>query len=93
MATFDYSNQLRFTGTGYLDAFTMPVESYEKLASIPRKQRFEGLEIVVLHDEKSDGGMSKYWLSGGTSNACWVKKEYGGSCSVTVDGDDQENNF
>lgn len=92
MATITYSNQLKFTGAGYLDANVMPVKDYTELKKIPMKKRFEGFEIVVLEDENSGGNQAKYWLVGGITNACWKKKEYGGGGELPIEGDDVENN-
>lgn len=70
MAIINYTDQLKYTGKGYLDAKMMPVKSVSDLKSIPRTQRFEGLTITVLND----GEPMDYWLVGGTSDSNWVKK-------------------
>lgn len=65
----------KFLNSGlYLDSKMQPVKTINELHNIPMKQRFVGMEVVVLED---DGKMSKYWLEGGTKNTCWKKKSYG----------------
>jgi predicted nuclease with TOPRIM domain len=51
----------------------MPVNSVEDLKKISLTQRFEGLTITVLND----GNPQDYWLVGGITNGCWVKKSFG----------------
>lgn len=70
MAIINYTDQLKYTGKGYLDSKMMPVNTYSDLQNIPRPQRFEGLTITVLNN----GNPQDYWLIGGTSNSCWVPK-------------------
>lgn len=70
MAIINYTDQLKYTGKGYLDSKMMPVNTFSDLQNIPRPQRFEGLTITVLNN----GNPQDYWLIGGTSNSCWVPK-------------------
>lgn len=70
MAIINYTDQIKYTGKGYLDAKMMPVKTFEDLKAIPPTQRFEGLTIVVLND----GNPQDYWLIGGVSNSCWKPK-------------------
>lgn len=70
MAIINYTDQIKYTGKGYLDAKIMPVKTFEDLKAIPPTQRFEGLTIVVLND----GNPQDYWLIGGISNSCWKPK-------------------
>lgn len=91
MVELTYSNQLRYTGAGYLDSKMQPVDTYDSLLRIPKSQRFVGMEIVVLSDEKNNGHQTKYWLNGGTANANWEKKENdNGDVSFDISGDDVE---
>lgn len=89
MAEINYLNQVKYTGSGYLDAKMQPVETYDDLLKIPRSQRFIGLEIVVVSDTKNSGGkQAKYWLKGGTANSNWeIKKN---DVSIPISGDDVE---
>ena len=48
MAIINYTDQLKYTGKGYLDAKMMPVETVDDLKKISLTQRFEGLTITVL---------------------------------------------
>jgi hypothetical protein len=50
MAIINYTDQLRYSGKGYIDAKMMPVKSFDDLKAFPMTQRFEGLTIVVLND-------------------------------------------
>ena len=70
MEIINYTDQLKYTGKGYLDSKMMPVNTFSDLQNIPRPQRFEGLTITVLNN----GNPQDYWLIGGTSNSCWVPK-------------------
>lgn len=70
MAIINYTDQIKYTGKGYLDAKMMPVASVEELNKISRTQRFEGLTITVLNN----GNPQDYWLIGGTANSNWVPK-------------------
>lgn len=87
MATVNYSNQLKYTGKGYIDAIMQPVATYDDLKSIPTKSRFVGLEVVVLNDETHDNKQMKYWLKGGILNGNWTPME---SESLMVTGNDTE---
>lgn len=70
MAIINYTDQIKYTGKGYLDAKMMPVKTYDDLKAIQMSQRFEGLTIVVLND----GNPQDYWLVGGITNSCWQPK-------------------
>ena len=70
MAIINYTDQIKYTGKGYLDVKMMPVASVEELNKISRTQRFEGLTITVLNN----GNPQDYWLIGGTANSNWVPK-------------------
>lgn len=70
MAIINYTDQIKYTGKGYLDAKMMPVKKYDDLKTIQMSQRFEGLTIVVLND----GNPQDYWLVGGITNSCWQPK-------------------
>lgn len=88
MAEINYLNQVRYTGSGYLDAKMQPVATYDDLLKIPRSQRFIGLEVVVLSDTKNGNGkQTKYWLKNGTANSNWVIKN---DSSLSITGDDVE---
>ena len=78
MAIINYTDQLKYTGKGYLDSKMMPVNTFSDLQNIPRPQRFEGLTITVLNN----GNPQDYWLIGGTSNSCWICAE----CSASAEG-------
>lgn len=99
MAKISYSNQIHYTGNGYLDADIMPVNTYADLLKYPMTKRFPGLEIVVLHDENNEGTQQNYWLDGGIENSCWVCNTGGGSTDTNikidfywkVEGDSDEN--
>lgn len=70
MAIINYTDQLRYSGKGYIDAKMMPVKSFDDLKAFPMTQRFEGLTMVVLND----GSPQDYWLVGGITNSCWQPK-------------------
>lgn len=74
MAIINYTDQLKYTGRGYLDAKMMPVNTVDDLKNISLTQRFEGLTITVLND----GNPQDYWLVGGITNKCWIPKTNGG---------------
>lgn len=71
MAIINYSDQMRFTGKGYLDSKMMPVKTTNDLKNVPLGQRFEGLTITVLNE----GNPQDYWLVGGITNGYWVQKK------------------
>ena len=71
MAVKLYSDQIKFSGKGYIDSKMQPVEKIEDLNSIPRSQRFIGLTITVLNGR--DGKPTDYWLE--TSISQWVEKK------------------
>lgn len=77
MAIINYTDQIRYTGKGYLDAKMMPVKSVDDLKNISLTQRFEGLTITVLND----GNPQDYWLVGGITNNCWIPKTGGNGYS------------
>lgn len=74
MAIINYTDQIKYTGKGYLDAKIMPVNSVDDLKTISLTQRFEGLTITVLNN----GNPQDYWLVGGITNKCWIPKTNGG---------------
>ena len=77
MAIINYTDQVKYTGKGYLDAKMMPVNSVDDLKKISLTQRFEGLTITVLNN----GSPMDYWLVGGITNSCWIPKTTGGDYS------------
>lgn len=87
MSTVNYSNQLKYTGKGYIDAIMQPVATYDDLKAIPVKSRFIGLEVVVLNDETHDNRQMKYWLKDGILNGNWTPME---SEDLMVTGNDVE---
>ena len=70
MAIINYSDQLKYTGKGYIDAKMMPVNTVDDLKKIPITQRFEGFTVTVLNG----GDPVDYWLIGGVANKYWVPK-------------------
>ena len=81
MGIINYSDQLKFTGKGYLDAKMMPVENVSDLKNISITQRFEGLTVTVLRDENGNTNPQEYWLIGGVTNSCWIPKTVSGNNS------------
>jgi hypothetical protein len=75
MAIINYSDQLKYTGRGYLDSKMMPVKTVDDLKEIPITQRFEGYTVTVLND----GNPQDYWLVGGVANKYWVPKTINGN--------------
>lgn len=73
MAVINYTDQIKYTGKGYLDAKMMPVNTVEDLKKISLTQRFEGLTITVLNN----GTPEEYWLVGGITNNHWIPKKNG----------------
>lgn len=71
MAIINYTDQIKYTGKGYLDAKMMPVATVDDLKKISRTQRFEGLTITVLNN----GNPQDYWLIGGTKDSNWTLKD------------------
>ena len=70
MAIINYTNQLKFTGSGPLDAKNTPVRTYSELPSIPA-QRYLGMEVTVLNG--SGGKPEEYWFIGKDKfNGTWV---------------------
>lgn len=89
MAILTYSNQLNYSGKGYLDAKMQPVATIEDLNfKIPRSQRFVGLTVTVLDD--GSGKPHDYWLE--TSITKWVKKSTTneGQNTLPLEGNDME---
>ena len=81
----NYTEQVKYTGKGYLDAKMQPVASMEELALIPRSQRFVGLTVTVL-DDGMGAGPAEYWLRDNVTT--WViKNEFTG---VLIAGDDTD---
>ena len=79
----NYTEQVKYTGKGYLDAKMQPVAAKEDLMSIPRSQRFVGLTVTVL-DDGTGAGPVDYWLKDNVST--WVPKVE--SAGVPISGDD-----
>lgn len=75
MAIINYSDQLKYTGRGYLDSKMMPVKTVDDLKEIPITQRFEGYTVTVLNDGKPQD----YWLVGGVANKYWIPKTINGN--------------
>ena len=69
----------------YLDSKTQPVQTFDDLNLIPRQQRFIGLEVLVIDEDK------KYRLKNGTKNSDWVAVEEGNS-EMFWEGDDSIEN-
>lgn len=95
MAEIKYTDQLLYTGQGYLDKKMQPVNTFNDLLKIPRAQRFVGMEVTVKSDENNGGVQAEYWLEGGTANSNWKLKdltgiEQGGSSNIKIEGDDVE---
>lgn len=61
-----FGKQLYINDAKYLDAKLQPVQTKDELLAMPRQQRFEGLEVMVLGEGR------KYILSGGTKDSNWV---------------------
>ena len=60
-----YGKRLYINDGFYLDAKMQPVATFDDLSAIPRQQRFIGLEILVIDENK------KYRLVDGTKNSNW----------------------
>ena len=84
MSIINNTDQIKYTGKGYLDAKMQPVNTLGELINIPRAQRFIGLTVTVLDDGRGLGPVD-YWLK--ESVTAWVIKNDGG-CGVPLDGDD-----
>lgn len=95
-------NQLYSNGPKPLDAKLQPVNTFADLASIPLKDRYMGMTIVVLNnvyewdeDEEEDVLVSsdpkEYWLKGGITNSFWVEKTSSTELYVPIEGEDIEN--
>lgn len=72
------SDQLRYTGKGYIDAKMQPVPEFSDLNDIPRSQRFIGLTVTVLNGD--NGEPTEYWLKNGVTNTSWERKSV--SCEL-----------
>lgn len=84
MAIINYSNQLKFTGSGPLDVKNTPVKNYADLPSIPA-QRYLGMEVTVLNG--TGGKPEEYWFVGKDKfNGTWVRKIEGLSLSLNDEG-------
>ena len=84
MAIINYTNQLKFTGSGPLDAKNTPVRTYSELPSIPA-QRYLGMEVTVLNG--SGGKPEEYWFIGKDKfNGTWVRKIDGFGLNLSDDG-------
>ena len=79
----NYTEQIKYTGKGYLDSKMQPVASKDELMSIPRSQRFVGLTVTVLDDGTGVGPVD-YWLKENVTK--WEPK--GGYSGVPIMGDD-----
>ena len=88
MAILTYSDQLNYSGKGYLDAKMQPVDTLSDLNKIPRSQRFIGLTVTVLDD--GSGRPQDYWIESGVK---WVKKTITieGNVTLPLEGNDKEN--
>lgn len=55
---------------------------------------FLGLEMVVQEDETNDNKVTKYWVTAiNNGTVTWDRKQYGGgTATVPVEGEDQEQN-
>lgn len=81
------SDQLTYTGKGYLDAKMQPVPEFSDLNDIPRLQRFIGLTVTVLNGD--NGEPTEYWLKKGVTNTSWERKNCNANLDV-ITGDDKE---
>ena len=70
MAILTYSDRIKYSGAGYLDAKIQPVATVADLNSIPRSQRFIGLTVTVLDD--GSGRPYDYWIENNVAK--WVRK-------------------
>ena len=84
MAIINYTNQLKFTGSGPLDVKNTPVRTYSELPSVPA-QRYVGMEVTVLNG--SGGKPEEYWFIGKDKfNGTWVRKIDGFGLNLSDDG-------
>lgn len=84
MAIINYTNQLKFTGSGPLDVKNTPVRTYSELPSVPA-QRYVGMEVTVLNG--SGGKPEEYWFIGKDKfNGTWVRKIEGFGLNLSDDG-------
>ena len=95
MAEIKYTDQLLYTGQGYLDKKMQPVNTFEDVLKIPRAQRFVGMYVTVKSDSNNGGVQAEYWLEGGTANSNWKLKDITGvggnnSGNITIEGNDVE---
>ncbi len=86
MAILTYSDQLNYSGKGYLDAKMQPVATVSDLNKIPRSQRFIGLTVTVLDD--GSGRPYDYWIENNVAK--WVKKTMpvDGKIIIQLEGND-----
>jgi hypothetical protein len=86
MAILTYSDQLNYSGKGYLDAKMQPVATVSDLNKIPRSQRFIGLTVTVLDD--GSGRPYDYWIENNVAK--WVKKTMpvDGKIIIPLEGND-----
>ena len=84
MAIINYTNQLKFTGSGPLDEKNTHVRTYSELPSI-QAQRYLGMEVTVLNG--SGGKPEEYWFIGKDKfNGTWVRKIDGFGLNLSDDG-------
>lgn len=87
MARKEITNQLYYTGKGYLDAKMQPVKTLMDLNLIQISHRFIGLTVTVLDD--GSGKPQDYWIESNVRS--WVKKNKDGNNSLPLSGNDVEN--
>ena len=73
MSEINVNSQYRLIDNKPLDAKLAPVNSIEELYGIPRAQRWVGMCVTVLNWDEQ-GTAWDFWLSGGTGNNCWQRK-------------------
>ena len=84
MAILQYGNQLKYTGSGPLDAKMAPVQNYADLPNIPA-QRYPGMTVTVLNG--TGGKPEEYWFVGKDKfNGTWVRKIDGLSLNLNNEG-------
>lgn len=84
MAILQYGNQLKYTGSGPLDAKAAPVQNYSDLPSIPA-QRYPGMTVTVLNG--AGGQPEEYWFVGKDKfSGTWVRKIDGLSLNLNDEG-------
>lgn len=75
MAEVQIGNQYRYTGGAPLDSKHTPVQTVEDLKRIPRSQRYVGLTVLVKNWD-GEGHQAEYWLSEGTADKDWKRKNH-----------------